>query len=163
KGLGGGKASFWRSTLTEVATRRSSLAEQLRRAFDNGEFLLHYQPVVRLGDARMVGAEALLRWNHPSDGLVAPATFLPALEETGLIVEVGAWVIREAARQIESWRMLYGRDISGWVSVNLSPRQFDDPGPLLASLRGIQQAGFAVRQLKVEVTEAGLRRNPTMA
>ena len=163
KALGPGSIIAWQSALTEAATRRSSVAEQLRRAFDNGELLLHYQPVLWLGDGRMVGAEALLRWNHPSDGLVAPAMFLPALEETGLIVEVGAWVIREVARQIESWRLLYGRDVADWVSVNLSGHQFDDPTPLLASLYGMRQAGFSVRRLKVEVTEAALRRSPEIA
>jgi diguanylate cyclase (GGDEF)-like protein len=159
KALGPGKVSAWEPALTRAATRRYSLAEQLRRAFDNAELALHYQPILRLSDNLMVGAEALLRWNHPSEGLVSSAAFLPILEETGLIVEIGVWVIREAVRQFESWRMLYGRDIIDWVSVNLSARQFNDPAPLLASLHGIYDSGFSVHRLKFEITETAYMRN----
>ncbi|MGC2413554.1 MAG: EAL domain-containing protein [Stellaceae bacterium] len=163
KALGPGKAVAWEPALTTAAVRRSSLTEQLRRAFDNGELVLHYQPIVRLSDDRLVGAEALLRWNHPSDGLVASAAFLPLLEETGLIVEVGCWVIREAIGQVESWRLIYGRDIVDWVSVNLSARQLDDPSALLATLRGVRKGGFAVHRLKLEISETALMRNPECA
>ncbi len=159
KALGPNKVSAWEPELTRAATQRYSLAEQLRQAFDNAELALHYQPILRLSDNLMVGAEALLRWNHPSEGLVSSAAFLPNLEETGLIVEIGAWVIREAVRQVESWRMLYGRDIIDWVSVNLSARQFNDPAPLLTSLRGIYDSGFSVHRLKFEITETAFMRN----
>ncbi len=135
-------------------------AGQLRRAFDNGELLLHYQPVVRLGDGGMIGAEALLRWNHPSEGLVAPAAFLPVLDRSGLIVEIGSWAIREAVRQVESWHVLYGRDIVNWVSVNLSARQFDDPSRLLATVRTIDECGFSMHRLGLEIAEGALMRNP---
>jgi diguanylate cyclase (GGDEF)-like protein len=160
KALGPGKVSAWEPGLTRAATRRYSLAEQLRQAFDNAELALHYQPILRLSDNLMVGAEALLRWNHPSEGLVSSVDFLPVLEETGLIVEIGAWVIREAVRQVESWRLLYGRDIVDWISVNLSARQFNDPAPLLTSLRGIYDSGFSVHRLKFEITETAFMRNP---
>jgi len=162
KTLGSGKVLAWEPALTRTAIRRYSLAEQVRRAFDNGELVLHYQPILRLSDSRMVGAEALLRWNHPSEGLVTSAGFLPLLEETGLIVEVGCWVIREVVSQIESWRLLYGREIIDWVSVNLSARQFDDPSALLATLRGIYDGGFSLRRLRLEITETGFMRNPTV-
>ncbi len=160
KALGSGKVLAWEPALTRTAIRRYSLVEQVRRGFDNGELVLHYQPILRLSDSRMVGAEALLRWNHPSEGLVTSAAFLPLLEETGLIVEVGCWVIREVVRQIESWRVLYGRDVIDWVSVNLSARQFDDPSALLATLRGIYEGGFSLRRLRLEITETGFMRNP---
>jgi diguanylate cyclase (GGDEF)-like protein len=160
KTLGPSKVLAWEPALTGAAIRRYSLAEQLRRALDNGELVLHYQPILRLGDNRMVGAEALLRWNHPSEGLVASAAFLPILEETGLIVEVGCWVVREAVRQVESWRLLYGRDIIDWVSVNLSARQLYDPSTLLATLRGIHDGGLSVHRLKLEIGETALMRNP---
>jgi diguanylate cyclase (GGDEF)-like protein len=163
KALGPNKVVAWEPSLTATAARRYSLAEQLRQAFDNGEFLLHYQPVLRLSDGRMVGAEALLRWNHPREGLVTSAGFVPVLEETGEIIEVGCWAIREAARQVESWRTLYGRDIVDWVSVNLSARQFADPAPLLATLRGIYDGGFSVHRLKVEIAETTLQGNPVAA
>ena len=136
------------------------MGAQLRQAFDNGEFVLHYQPVVRLADTRMIGAEALLRWRHPRDGLLAPAAFLHVLEETGLIVEVGCWAIQEAARQIDGWHELYGREMIDWVSVNVSPRQFDDPAPLLATLRDMHDRSLAVHRLKLEITETTFMRNP---
>ena len=160
KTLGPNKAVAWEPSLTAAATRRYSLAEQLRRAFDNGEFVLHYQPVLRLSDNRMVGAEALLRWNHPSEGLATSASFVPVLEETGLIVEIGSWVVRETVRQVEAWRVLYGRDIIEWVSVNISARQFNDPAPLLATLHAIYRDGFSVHRLKVEITETAIMRDP---
>jgi diguanylate cyclase (GGDEF)-like protein len=163
KALGPSKVLAWEPALTRAAIRRYSLAEQLRRAFDNSELVLHYQPILRLGDNRMVGAEALLRWNHPSEGLVASEAFLPLLEETGLIVEVGCWVVREAVHQVESWRLLYGRDIIDWVSVNLSARQLDDPSALLATLRGIHEGGLSVHRLKLEISEAALTRNREIA
>ena len=108
----------------------------------------------------MVGAEALLRWNHPSDGLVSPAAFLPVLEESGLIVPVGCWVIREAVRQMQVWQMLYGRDMLDWISINVSARQFNDPSLLLATLNGINDSGFPLDRIKLEITELAVMRNP---
>jgi diguanylate cyclase (GGDEF)-like protein len=160
KALGPGKAVAWEPSLTRMATRRYSLTAQLRQAFDNGEFVLHYQPVVRLADTRMIGAEALLRWRHPRDGVLAPAAFLHVMEETGLIVEVGCWAIQEAVRQIDGWHMLYGREMIDWVSVNVSARQFDDPAPLLATVHDMHDRGLAVHRLKLEITETTFMRNP---
>jgi diguanylate cyclase len=158
--LGPGKSVAWQPALTVAATRQYTLAEQVRRGFENGEFALHYQPIVQLRDGRMVGAEALLRWNHPSDGLVPAAAFFPVLEETGLIVDVGCWVIREAIRRLESWRQLYGRDIVEWLSVNLSARQLDNPVALLSTLRLIHKASFPIHRLRLEISESALHRRP---
>jgi diguanylate cyclase len=158
--LGPGKTVAWQPALTVAAARHYTLAEELRRGYDNGEFTLHYQPILRLRDHRMVGAEALLRWNHPSEGMAPAAAFVPVLEETGLIVEVGCWVIREAIRQLESWRLLYGRDIVEWLSVNLSARQLDNPVALLATARLIHQASFPVHRLRLEIAESVLRGEP---
>jgi diguanylate cyclase (GGDEF)-like protein len=163
KACGPSNVTTWQPSLTAAATHRCSLADQLRRAFDNGEFLLHYQPVVRLGDNRMVGAEALLRWNNPSEGLIASDAFVPALQETGLIVEVGGWAVREAVRQVETWHVLYGRDIIDWVGVNLSAQQLNDPPRLLATLRAIDDGGFSLHRLMLAVTETVGIRNPETA
>jgi EAL domain-containing protein (putative c-di-GMP-specific phosphodiesterase class I) len=103
-----------------------------------------------------------LRWNHPRDGLVAPAAFLPLLEESGLIVPVGCWVLREAVRQMQVWQMLYGRDLMDWVSVNVSARQFNDPSVLLATLAEIRDSGFPLERLKIEITESAVMRNPSV-
>ena len=135
--------------------QRLALLDQMRRALDEGEFVMHYQPIFRLSDGHIVGAEALLRWNHPSDGLVAPAAFLPVLEESGLIVPVGGWIMREVVRQMRIWQMLYGRDIIDWVSINVSARQFNDPDLLLSTLRDLNEGGFPLNKLKLEITEIG--------
>jgi len=155
-------AKSWEPTLTSTVGRRLALLEQLRAALDENQFVLHYQPILRLDDGRVVGAEALLRWNHPSDGLVPPSAFLPVLEESGLIVPVGCWVLRETVRQMQVWQMLYGRDLLDWVSVNVSARQFNDPSVLLATLAEIRDSGFPLSRLKIEITESAVMRNPAV-
>ena len=162
KSHGPNSAKAWQPALAGTVGRRLAMLDQLRRALDENEFVLHYQPILSFADDRVVGAEALLRWNHPSDGLVAPADFLPLLEESGLIVPVGAWVIREAVRQMQVWQMLYGRDMIDWVAVNVSARQFNDPSLLLATLSEINDSGFPLDRLKLEITESTVMRNPAM-
>jgi diguanylate cyclase (GGDEF)-like protein len=162
KSRGPNNVQAWRPALTRTTGHGFVLLDQLRRALDEGEFAIHYQPILRLGDRRVVGAEALLRWNHPSNGLMSPAAFLPILEDSNLIVPVGCWVIREVVRQMRIWQMLYGCDIVEWVSVNVSPRQFNDPGLLLATLTEIERSGFSLDRLKIEITESAAMRNPEM-
>jgi len=160
KARGPNNVKAWEPALTSAVGRRLALLDQLRCALDEGQFVLHYQPILRLDDGRVVGCEALLRWNHPSDGLVAPAAFLPVLEDSGLIVPVGCWVLREAVRQMQVWQMLYGRELLDWVSVNVSARQFNDPSILLATLAEIRDSGFPLSRLKIEITESAVMRNP---
>jgi diguanylate cyclase (GGDEF)-like protein len=162
KARGPNNAKAWEPALTSTVGLRLALLDQLRCALDEGQFVLHYQPILRLDDGRVVGAEALLRWNHPSDGLVPPAAFLPVLEESGLIVPVGCWVLRETVRQMQVWQMLYGRDLLDWVSVNVSARQFNDPSVLLATLAEIRDSGFSLSRLKIEITESAVMRNPAV-
>jgi len=162
KARGPNNAKAWEPALTSTVGRRLALLDQLRAALDENQFVLHYQPILNLETGRVVGAEALLRWNHPSDGLVAPAAFLPVLEESGLIVPVGCWVLREAVRQMQVWQMLYGRDLLDWVSVNVSARQFNDPSVLLATLAEIRDSGFPLDRLKIEITESAVMRNPAV-
>jgi len=160
KQRGPNTAKLWEPVLTSTVGRRLAMLDQLRAALDEGQFVLHYQPILCLDDGQVVGAEALLRWNHPSDGLVSPAAFLPVLEESGLIVPVGCWVLRETVRQMQVWQMLYGRDLLDWVSVNVSARQFNDPSVLLATLSEIRDSGFPLSRLKIEITESAVMRNP---
>ena len=162
KARGPNNAKAWEPALTSTVGRRLELLDQLRAALDENQFVLHYQPILELNTGRVVGAEALLRWNHPRDGLVAPAAFLPVLEESGLIVPVGCWVLREAVRQMQVWQMLYGRDLMDWVSVNVSARQFNDPSVLLATLAEIRDSGFPLDRLKIEITESAVMRNPAV-
>jgi diguanylate cyclase (GGDEF)-like protein len=162
KQRGPNTAKAWEPALTSSVGRRLALLDQLRTALDENQFVLHYQPILNLEDGRVVGAEALLRWNHPSDGLVPPAAFLPILEETGLIVPIGCWVLRETVRQMQVWQMLYGRELLDWVSVNVSARQFNDPSLLLGTLAEIRDSGFPLSRLKIEITESAVMRNPAV-
>jgi predicted signal transduction protein with EAL and GGDEF domain len=160
KESGPNNVKAWEPAFTSSVGRRLALLDQLRCAYDEGQFVLHYQPIIRLGDGQVIGAEALLRWNHPSEGLVAPGAFLPVLEESGLIVPVGSWVLRETVRQLQVWQMLYGRDLLEWVSVNVSARQFNDPSLLLGTLAEIRDSGFPLSRIKIELTESAVMRNP---
>ena len=155
-------ARAWDPGLTSSVGRRLALLDELRRALEENEFVLHYQPILGLADQRVVGAEALLRWNHPTEGIVPPKDFLPLLEESGLIVQVGCWVIREVVRQMQVWQMLYGRDMLDWVSINVSARQFNDPSLLLATLSEINDSGFPLDRLKLEITESAVMRSPEL-
>ncbi|MBV8568032.1 MAG: EAL domain-containing protein [Methylobacteriaceae bacterium] len=128
---------------------RRALQDDLRAAIGRGEFVLHYQPQARI-DGRMIGFETLVRWRHPSRGLVSPASFIQVAEESGLILPLGEWILREACREAASWETPLN------IAVNLSPVQFrhgDLPG-LVHSL--LIEAGLAPSRLEVEITEGVL-------
>jgi EAL domain-containing protein (putative c-di-GMP-specific phosphodiesterase class I) len=136
-----------------LARRRLELEQDLRRALERKELELHYQPVINLCDGSLAGFEALLRWQHPTRGWIAPDIFVPVAEETGLIVPVGSWALREACRQLRAWQDDWpaARDIS--VSVNLSGRQFKEPG-LAAEVESVLiETGLAPECLNLEITE----------
>ena len=140
----------------EMATSRHSRTKAeraLRRALDEDEFVIHYQPKVSLQSDRIIGVEALLRWQDPSRGLVPPLEFLPFAEETGLIVPIGAWVIRQACRQVAQWQSLFRRQPPLVASVNVSGLQF---GPELVQVvaDALSVSGANPAQLCLEVTES---------
>ncbi len=150
-----GKACFEvsRPESDPAQLRRLDLEIELRGALDRDELELHYQPIVSVEDGRIVGLEALLRWNHPTRGPVPPAEFIPLAEESGLILTLGQWVLEEACRQVKTWEQTCPEAGSLTVSVNLSPRQFRQPD--LADQVGAAVARFGLRpkQLCMEVTE----------
>jgi EAL domain-containing protein (putative c-di-GMP-specific phosphodiesterase class I) len=129
----------------------------LRRALKNGEFVLHYQPRICTATGRAIGAEALLRWQHPESGLMEPARFVPLLEETGLIVPVGAWVLAEACRQARLWQD--GGLPAMKVSVNLSSRQFRSETLYESVSEALRASGLAPQFLELELTESLLVEN----
>ena len=106
---------------------RMNTEHSLHRALERSELRLFYQPVVEIKGSRAVGVEALLRWEHPDQGLVAPNRFIPVAEESGLIIPIGAWVLQEACRQLRRWQVKRYGGLQGAVEVNLSARQVDDP------------------------------------
>ena len=137
------------------------LEAALRQAIERQEFLMYYQPKVELASGRMVGCEALLRWLHPQRGLMSPAEFIPLAEETGLIVSMGAWVLREACRQARIWQQ-QGLPSLG-VAVNLSARQFRK-GDLPQLVGGVlQESGLDPQLLELELTESMVMHDPAGA
>jgi EAL domain-containing protein (putative c-di-GMP-specific phosphodiesterase class I) len=137
---------------------RLDLERDLRQALENGEFLLHYQPQVNLASGAIVGVEALVRWQQPERGIVSPGEFIPVAEETGLIVQLGEWVLREACRQAQAWRDAGLPDLS--MSVNLSARQFRAPDLVQTILGVLAETGLEARFLEMEITESMLMHDP---
>ena len=146
-----GKLSFYSAQSSDAAKERFSLEKDLRHAIEREQFMLHYQPVVDLGARRLAGAEALLRWRHPKLGLVSPAEFVPLLEQTGLIDEVGVWVLNTACRQARAWQDAGLTDLK--MAVNLSARQFRDPALKTTIVRTLERHRLAPSALEVELTE----------
>jgi EAL domain-containing protein (putative c-di-GMP-specific phosphodiesterase class I) len=152
---------FFTSEITQRTRARAQLAFELRRALERNEFELAYQPKFDLSTASPCGAEALLRWKHPERGLVSPAEFIPVLEDTGLIVQVGEWVIRRACEDLRQWIAAGRRPIP--VAVNLSARQFrqKDLGERIRVL--VAAAGVDPALIELEITESQLMQDPEHA
>ena len=143
---------FYTPELNQAVTERLELANDLRRAVEREEFRVFYQPRVDVSSGQIVGAEALIRWQHPEKGLISPDNFIPIAEETGLIVPMGEWILNEACRQNKSWQEAGLPPIS--VSVNLSPIQFRQPGLIDAVTNALRQTGLNSRYLELELTES---------
>ncbi len=156
KELGRNRYAFFTPEMNERVESQLLLEAALRRALKQSEFRLHYQPRVTTG-GRIMGVEALLRWAHPERGLVEPAQFIAALEETGLIVPVGAWVLREACRQAAAWQAAGHAPLR--VSVNLSSRQFRSETLVDAVAEALREARLDAQWLEVELTESLLMEN----
>jgi diguanylate cyclase (GGDEF)-like protein/PAS domain S-box-containing protein len=139
------------------------LENDLRRALDRGEFLLHYQPIVALAGGRLTGFEALVRWQHPQRGLLAPDSFINLAEETGLILALGAWVLDEALRQLKEWERQVPDSRELVVAVNLSSRQFAQADLVARIGAALRDAGVAPGRLKVEITESLIVQNQETA
>jgi diguanylate cyclase (GGDEF)-like protein/PAS domain S-box-containing protein len=151
KSRGRAGSEMFDATMQATALQRLHLETDLRGAVEREEFELAYQPVVSLADGRIAGFEALARWRHPERGLLQPSEFISAAEDTGLIVPIGRWVLREACRQMRDWNRRYGAALS--VNVNLSPRQFGDPGLAGDVARALGETGLPASFLKLEITE----------
>ncbi|MCU0969563.1 MAG: EAL domain-containing protein [Rubrivivax sp.] len=154
KDLGRARFSFYQPELDAALRDRLELERQLAAAIERGELVLHYQPVVEASAGTVVGAEALVRWQHPERGLLAPAAFVPIAEETGLIRELGLWVMHEACAQLAAWR---GRGLEiGHVAVNVSAAQLHDALFAEAVRSAMRDHGLAPGQLEIELTESVL-------
>jgi EAL domain-containing protein (putative c-di-GMP-specific phosphodiesterase class I) len=139
---------------------RLDLENGLRRALQRDELRLYYQPEVSLSQGRMIAFEALVRWEHPERGLLQPSEFVPLAEETGLIVEIGEWVLNEACRQIAAWRRM-GADMD--VAVNVSARQLIQPDIVDVVRGALERSGLPAEALCLEITESAVMHDPEAA
>jgi len=137
--------------MTEVSHERLQMESLMRRALEQKEFELFYQPIVRTDTGQLCSAEALLRWNNPGMGMVMPDRFIPLAEETGLITPIGEWVLHEACAAAKRWEETLG--INMGISVNVSPRQFRDPGFIDTVMSALKSSGLPPQQLELEITE----------
>ena len=156
KQLGRARTAFFDESFTARAAARAETETGLRRAVDRGEFSLVYQPMIVLDEGRIVGSEALIRWEHPDRGTVPPGSFIPLAEETGLIVPIGAWVLSEACRQSRRWRDANGGRAPLGMSVNLSARQLLMPDFLDFVAETLAENAMDPATLHLEITETVL-------
>jgi diguanylate cyclase (GGDEF)-like protein/hemerythrin-like metal-binding protein/PAS domain S-box-containing protein len=157
KDQGRGCYAYFSEDQTLAARERIALETRLRRAIEQGELRVFYQPQVDIESGRIVGAEALVRWQDPIEGLIPPLRFIPIAEETGLILEIGAWVLRETCRQGRLWLDAGLPPLT--LAVNVSPQQFrrGDISALVATT--LNETGFPAEYLELEMTESGLMEN----
>ena len=147
--------TFFEPAMSAATMERVELEDDLRRALERDELRLHYQPMIDLASNRIVGVEALVRWQHPTRGLVQPLSFIPLAEETGLILPLGRWVLETACRQARTWMdTLPGSQLV--MSVNLSARQFAQPDLVDQVASILEETGLPARLLELEITESVL-------
>jgi EAL domain-containing protein (putative c-di-GMP-specific phosphodiesterase class I) len=145
---------FFKQEMNDKAVERQSIEEDLRRALERNELTVHYQPIFNLKSGIITGAEALLRWTHPTRGSVVPALFIPVAEDSGLILPIGEWVLRKACTQARTWADAGLRPIR--MSVNVSALQFRSEDFLKSLLTILADTGLEPESLNIEVTESGL-------
>ena len=151
KGRGGIYKVFDQASMGTRSSERLQIEADLRKGLDRDELEVHYQPFYSLDDGRIVGAEALVRWRHPTNGLISPMKFIPMAEETGLILPLGRYVLDKACRQVRSIRDQLSVDLP--ISINLSPRQFQESGLLSHVAAALDATGLPSELLTFEITE----------
>jgi diguanylate cyclase (GGDEF)-like protein/PAS domain S-box-containing protein len=161
KSAGRNNYQYYTAEMNQRATEKLRLETRLRHAIEREEFILHYQPKVDIATGKITGLEALLRWQSPDAGLVAPDQFIPLLEETGLIVQVGDWVARQACAQIHAWRAAGITPVP--VAVNLSARQLRQSGFGATLGRALAEFRIPAELMEIEITESSLMENPEQA
>jgi len=163
KAQGKARYELFDARLRENAMARLEMETDLRGAVEGGQFIVQYQPEVSLRDEPVLEFEALIRWRHPVRGLIPPLRFIPLAEETGLIVPIGKWVLREACRQTAEWQRRYPHAAPVKVSVNLSARQFREPDLIDQVAGALLESGLERGSLDLEITESTIMENPETA
>jgi PAS domain S-box-containing protein/diguanylate cyclase (GGDEF)-like protein len=159
KTLGKSSQMIFDTAMQQRGIRRLQLDADLRQALENKEFELYYQPILSLSNHQIIGFEALIRWHHPQRGLVSPAEFIPLVEETSLIVPLGAWVLREATRQIMLWQEKFPMNPPLSMSINISAVQLTQPFFIELIDRLLQETKILASSLKLEITETAVMEN----
>ena len=158
KSLGSGRTQIFDREMHARALARLTLETDLRRALERGEFRLHYQPIVSLATGRISGFEALVRWSHPTRGLLLPAEFLSVAEETGIVVPMTSWVLKEACSQLQSWQRFPGAAAFS-ISVNLASPDVAQPEMVEAVWEALARSGLEARRLRLEITESTIMKD----
>jgi diguanylate cyclase (GGDEF)-like protein/PAS domain S-box-containing protein len=161
KALGVARHAVFDASMHDHAVARMEMENDLRRAVERGELRVHYQPVVALQSARIVGFEALARWQHPSRGLVAPREFIPLAEDTGVVGALGRWVLLEACRQVRALQLAHPQDLT--LAVNVSGRQILQTDFVEQIRQLLEETGFPAHLLRLELTETVLLENEAAA
>jgi diguanylate cyclase (GGDEF)-like protein len=161
KRSGGANYQFFTADMHELATKRLALESNLRRAIQNEELLVHYQPRVAVDSLAITGVEALVRWQHPTLGLISPSEFIPLAEDTGLIVPIGEWVLRTACLQGRRWRDQGFAPVP--IAVNISARQFHDQDLAQTVIGIVEETGLSPRYLELELTESSIMQDAEFA
>ncbi|MDY6945843.1 MAG: EAL domain-containing protein, partial [Pseudomonadota bacterium] len=157
KNVGGNTHTFFTASMSAFAQQRLELENGLRRALVNGELELHYQPKVDVTTGRISSTEALIRWRHPQRGLVPPGDFIPLAEETGLILQIGEWVLREACRQARQWQLNGMAPVR--VAINMSAQQFKQKNLVSVVQSALENANLEPTYLEIELTESAVMHN----
>jgi diguanylate cyclase (GGDEF)-like protein/PAS domain S-box-containing protein len=163
KSLGKARHVVFDGEMHARAVNLLQLETDLRRAIERHEFLVYYQPIITLATGQLYGFEALVRWRHPKHGLISPADFIPIAEETGMIVNIGQWVLAEACRQLCAWQKRFPSSAPFSMSVNLSARQFAQPDLIGQVRQVLQETGLDAKYLKLEITESAVMDNSEQA
>jgi len=160
RGHAHGSVEVFDTSMRTELVERMKLESDLHHGIDKGELRVAYQPIVALCDRTIVGAESLVRWAHPTRGLLAPAQFLPVAEQSGLITRIGSWMVREACRQAASWSASFADRQAPSVTVNVSMQQLSDPGFLGIVTAQLDAAGVAPQRLVLDITQGTYHDDP---
>ena len=145
------------------AVIRLRLENDLRRELERNEFRVFYQPIISIQSGRLSGFEALVRWQHPERGLVAPSEFIPIAEETGMVVTLGSWILEESCRQLHEWHQIHPTNRSLTINVNLSSKQLLQAGLVQEVKLILEKTQLPARNLKLEITESVVMENAESA
>lgn len=159
KSNGKDRYTIFENKMHDVLIKRIRLESDMRSAIDNEEFEVYYQPIMDLDSGEVMGIEALVRWNHPEQGLIPPLDFIPLAEDTGLIVPLGKWILEEACAQAATWQTDYGFGANLSITVNVASRQFQDETLLATVRRALVRSKLPPQSLVLEITETTMLKN----